>query len=199
MAIGLQNKPNVTTPSAEYPYGNIKDNTGSNDGTPVNVLVYADMHQFFEKLMAEASVSANGLPDNATNTFQLYQALLNVIDYRVPIRTDISGDISVGAGITQVSLEAYEYADGTIAIAFQGTFVSTVLANATILSGLPELMIADKHMQYCYLVSTGPGGTETADKLVVIDNYDNVVEAFQQLDYNGATATIYLSLVYKKA
>jgi len=195
MAIKLSDKPNVTAPGGAYSYGDIKDNSGSNDGTPVNRLCYGDFHQFFEKLMAEAGVVHNGLPDNDTNTYQLFQALLGNLSQRI----DISGDLSPGSGITTVSLEAYEYYDGTIAVAFRGTFVSTIVAGATILSGLPQLMVADKHLQYCYLISTGPGGVETADKLVMLDNYDGIVEAFDQLDYNAATATIYLTLIYKKA
>lgn len=77
--IPLSDKPNVESPSAEYPFGNIKDNTGTNNGTPVNKLVYADFHQFFEKMMAVAGITANGLPDSETNGFQLFEALLGAM------------------------------------------------------------------------------------------------------------------------
>ena len=50
MAIKLEDKPNTVAPNADYPYGNIQDNTGSNNGTPVNTLVYSDLHQFFAKM-----------------------------------------------------------------------------------------------------------------------------------------------------
>lgn len=79
MARPLSGKTNVTAPGGDYPYGRIKDNSGSNDGTPVNEAVYGDMHQFFEKLMAVAGVSANGLPENDANTFQYMTALNAVI------------------------------------------------------------------------------------------------------------------------
>jgi hypothetical protein len=75
MAIKLTDKPNTEAPSANYPYGNIVDNDGSLNGTPVNKLVYADLHQFFERLMALAGVTHNGLPENNSNGFQLTQAL----------------------------------------------------------------------------------------------------------------------------
>lgn len=75
MAIKLTDKPNTEAPSANYPYGNIVDNDGSLNGTPVNKLVYADLHQFFERLMALAGVTHNGLPENNTNGFQLIGAL----------------------------------------------------------------------------------------------------------------------------
>lgn len=75
MAIKLLSKPNVDGVSASYPYGNIRDNPGDNTGTPVSKEVYADFHQFFERLMAQAGVTHNGNPDNATFGFQYIQAL----------------------------------------------------------------------------------------------------------------------------
>jgi hypothetical protein len=80
--IRLQTKPQVTAPGGAYAYGNIKDDTtpGSNDGTPVNKEVYADFHQFFETLIAQSSVTANDLPDNDSNGYQLLQAFLEVIN-----------------------------------------------------------------------------------------------------------------------
>ncbi len=76
MAIKLTSKPNTNPANADYPYGDIRDNSGINDGTPVNRMVYADFHQFFEKLMAESGIEHNGSPDNATNGFQLFDALM---------------------------------------------------------------------------------------------------------------------------
>jgi hypothetical protein len=75
MAYDIVDKPNTDGPDGTYPYGNIRDNAGAGDGTPVNTLVYADFHQFFARLMAIAGVVANGLPDNAANGFQLFVAL----------------------------------------------------------------------------------------------------------------------------
>lgn len=70
MARKLSTKPNVVAPAAPYPYGRIKDDTGANDGTPVDEQVYGDFHQFFERLMALASVTFNGSPENSTDGFQ---------------------------------------------------------------------------------------------------------------------------------
>ena len=78
--IPLNTKPNTTSPTVTEPFGNIKDNTGINDGTPVNKLVYADFHQFFEKMFLQGGLTANGLPDNVTNGFQLFQSLMQNID-----------------------------------------------------------------------------------------------------------------------
>jgi hypothetical protein len=41
--------------------------------------VYGDIHQFFEKLMADAGIVANGLPENQYSGFQLNQALTTLI------------------------------------------------------------------------------------------------------------------------
>ncbi len=75
MAIGLKNKPNIVPVSGDFPDGRIKDNTGLNDGTPVNQLVYDDFHQFFAKIMRDSSTTPNNTPDNVTNGFQYVDAL----------------------------------------------------------------------------------------------------------------------------
>lgn len=80
MAIALQNKPNVQAPGGAYPYGKIKDNPGNGTGTPVNEVVYGDFHQFFAKMMAEAGITYNNVPDNATDGFQYFLALLKNIN-----------------------------------------------------------------------------------------------------------------------
>jgi len=85
MAIKLEDKPNTLAPNADYPYGNIQDNTGSNNGTPVNTLVYADLHQFFAKMMAESGIVYNDQPDNATNGFQYFLALIKVVTDNVNV------------------------------------------------------------------------------------------------------------------
>jgi hypothetical protein len=76
--IPLLAKTNVSPADADYPYGNIKNNGGSGDGTPVDKSVYADFHQFFERMFALSGIIPNGLPDNATDDFQLYEALIKV-------------------------------------------------------------------------------------------------------------------------
>jgi hypothetical protein len=72
MARGIQNFPNVTAPDSDYLDGNVKD---APNGTPVNKLTMSDIWQFFAKMMREAGVSFNNLPDNETNGYQLYESL----------------------------------------------------------------------------------------------------------------------------
>jgi hypothetical protein len=72
--IKLEDKVNTIPPDADYPFGDIKDSTTGNPGTPVSRQTYADLHQFFAKMFFESGIVANDLPDNETNGFQLYEA-----------------------------------------------------------------------------------------------------------------------------
>jgi hypothetical protein len=74
--IKLLSKPGVDPADADYPFGKPRDDDGSGNGLPANTLTHGDMHQFFEKLMNAAGLVANDLPDNETNGFQLFAALL---------------------------------------------------------------------------------------------------------------------------
>src|ERR1700748_3604815 len=65
--------------NGSYPYGDIKDDDGTFDGTDVNRKNYADIFQFFAKLSDYAGVALNSLPDNATNGFQFFNALIGTI------------------------------------------------------------------------------------------------------------------------
>lgn len=86
MARKLEDLTNVNAPDSDYPYGRVKDRVGSsNNGTPVNEALLGDMTQFFAKMMDEADVTPNGLPDNEYSGFQLYEALQTLIDRAAPI------------------------------------------------------------------------------------------------------------------
>lgn len=77
MAIKLSDKPNVIAPGGDYSYGDIRNRDGSTPGTPGSREVYADFHQFFERMVGENDdVNFNGKPDNDANGYQLFQALI---------------------------------------------------------------------------------------------------------------------------
>lgn len=95
MAIKLEDKTNVIAPSSTYPYGDIKDNPGNNTGTPVNRATMADYFQFFAKMLAESGITANGLPDNADNGFQYFEALVKAVN-----NNNSAGIIETEAGNT---------------------------------------------------------------------------------------------------
>lgn len=70
MSVGLENLTNVSGVTADYPWKNIKDNTGIGNGTPLNQISHADYHQTFRKFLAMAGINPNGNPDNVTNGYQ---------------------------------------------------------------------------------------------------------------------------------
>lgn len=108
MAVKITTKVNTSVPNAAYPYGDIKDDSGANDGTPVNQLVYADFHQFFARLIDQSSfpnIVINDLPDNDTNDFQFYEALLatktnHSLQNEALINTNIT---SIGTNLTEIN------------------------------------------------------------------------------------------------
>ncbi len=76
MAINIDDKGNVDGPGGNFEFSHIRDDSspGSGDGTPVNTLVYGDFHQFFAKLIEQAGIVYNDLPENLTNGYQYLQA-----------------------------------------------------------------------------------------------------------------------------
>jgi hypothetical protein len=107
--IPLINKPNTDPVSGEYPYGNIRDReSGQANGTPVNTEVYADFHQFFEKLMAESQAvggdAPNELPDNEYNGFQLYAAFVVLSLYLANSAIDTANNNEANSTWTAMTL-----------------------------------------------------------------------------------------------
>jgi hypothetical protein len=104
---------NFTPVSGTYPYGQIKDDTGSNDGTPVNVLTNGDLQQFFQKMMAGSGITPNGNPDNADNGFQLWEANLTAISANVAqvVILMIGSSYSTSVGYVLSGLSS-EFQDG---------------------------------------------------------------------------------------
>lgn len=80
MAIGIENYPNITAPDSDYQSGRIKDDTGVNDGTPIDLLTSGDIHEFFAKLMRQAAITPNNVPDNEYSGHQYMAALINAIN-----------------------------------------------------------------------------------------------------------------------
>ena len=103
----LQNKVNVNAPDANYQYGSMRDDTGSNDGTPADTDFMGDYTQFFERLFDQSGLTANGLPDNDTNGYQLYEALRTLFPLRevvVPIGPwNMDASVSVSVNIPGIN------------------------------------------------------------------------------------------------
>jgi hypothetical protein len=78
MAIGLQNLENVDPPDDDYPFGKVRDNDGTGNGTPANTRTLGDFHQFFAKLLEDAVITPNGMPESAYSGFQYNEALFGL-------------------------------------------------------------------------------------------------------------------------
>ncbi len=76
MAIDLENKQNVDPATPTFPFGDVKDNTGANDGTPYDRAFMSDYIQFFHKLFAEAGLVYNGLLESDIDGFQFFEAFI---------------------------------------------------------------------------------------------------------------------------
>lgn len=71
----LEDKDEVNAPDGDFPYGSVRDRVGSTPGTLGNTKNHSDFHQFFSRMIALSDVTPNGLLDNLTNGFQLFEAL----------------------------------------------------------------------------------------------------------------------------
>jgi hypothetical protein len=140
MATGLQNQPNTSPVTADYPNKNIQDNSGLGDGTPFDKQVYADFHQFFAKLMRLTGIVPNVLPENESNGFQYIQALLGMnADFGELIAFDRSGSLFGVSGSKSPLLYATGGAPDVGDIALEDSTVAsernleviTVLNNST--------------------------------------------------------------------
>jgi hypothetical protein len=97
----VQDKPNVTPPNSQWPYGQIRDRDGVIPGTPGSLEVYGDMHQFFDKLIRESTITPNGSLDDEYNGYQLWDAFVeHVKTLRNYTRYFASWDQFSTAGIT---------------------------------------------------------------------------------------------------
>jgi len=128
----------VVAPNADYPNGNIKDRVAGVSGTRANAKSNSDIFQFFQKLMIDAGLTANGQFDNATNGYQYVQALLLKIESVTdPIASNVStntADIatntsSITALNTQVGLNTSDII--TLFSAISGINTIPAWSNAT--------------------------------------------------------------------
>ena len=77
----MRNKANVINtipPSIDYPFGRLKDDTGTNDGTPICEENNGDIQETVTFFMNRAKITPNGLPDNVSNGYQIADAILEV-------------------------------------------------------------------------------------------------------------------------
>jgi len=108
MATNKKNAPNIDdSDPTNYPDGRIRDNNGSGNGTPVNRLLYSDLHEFFAKLMRLAGIVYNGLPDNESNGYQLVEAAISLAG-----KNDFVLPLNVSSGVIQVNIKLSTLKEG---------------------------------------------------------------------------------------
>lgn len=145
MAIKLTTKQNTDPAVYPWPYGKIRDNSGPNDGTPVNTQVYGDYHQFFAVLLQNGSIVANDLPENSNNSFQYSLALANI----PKIQTDFFHVVALNflqppyqnsfaaSTINSTTGAAYKKLDRINQVSFQGAFQRATELNGSTVFTLP--------------------------------------------------------------
>ncbi len=179
MATSKLSAPNIDASDlVNYPNGRIKDNTGAGDGTPVNRLLYSDLHEFFAKIMRMAALTYNALPDNEGNGYQLVQALQALAGKNDMLYTLNSDGTTVSIDTklailqddeTLVCQAAFDY--GTEAD-ISGNDTGVVTKPITVSSGF-------KKGDYILLQVNGSGITLT--RLVTADNLNVMVAALNYL------------------
>lgn len=97
----LISNPNVdNSDPTNYPNARIKDNSGIGDGTAVNERTKGDLHQMVERLMILYGITANNLPDNVTNGYQIIDALIALAS-----KNDYILDLTTAGGILQIPVK----------------------------------------------------------------------------------------------
>jgi hypothetical protein len=126
MARELVNVPNVDAPTADYPNGRVRDKVGATIGTTYTEALHGDIIQLFQKMLIDAGVTENNLPDNVTNGYQLLEALNAKIADTTKASSTItniingttlsSGTIAIPASTEDRMI--YAYSGGTVSATF---------------------------------------------------------------------------------
>ena len=180
------NKTNVLPASADYPFGGQKDDDGTFNGTPLDAEFSGDYVQFFEKLFDESGIVSNGLPDNATNGFQLFDALLSLSPHlkysgfnRYRFNSSIPYEVISGSFVvlnsSSLTIE-YDLSTGSPSeniVSFgdempKGTIINLIVKNGT---GLPTIT----------LNSTNAGSFPIITKEGVSGNNTNYTITFEKI------------------
>jgi len=70
----ITDQDNYVAPGGQYPYGRLKNDSGAFDGTTCNENLLGDLFQFVMKMMDQAGITPNGIPDNASSGYQIFDA-----------------------------------------------------------------------------------------------------------------------------
>lgn len=173
-----------------YPFGDIKDNPS---GTVVNRKSNADMQQFFQKIMFEANITPNSLPENSTNGWQLVNALQTIASrYAAQIIISMLGDaydntkvyVLYGTAGTTVSMIFYNSNIYYLRVPTPGPCADTLVIRT---DGLMVNGIMSANV-YC-----GVSGSGIADLADVI-YFNSWVDCRADLTFTGVGGTVTVAL-----
>lgn len=105
--IPLENKTNVVAPNLTYPFGDVIDNNGTGNGTPVNRMLLSDTFQFFEALMFYAGITPNNQLDNGSSSNQLIQALAAYIGNQAASQGVVNAGTDTKKQVTAATLAGW--------------------------------------------------------------------------------------------
>lgn len=179
--IPLVNNANVDLSDLiNYPFGRIKDNTGTGNGTAVNRNVYGDLHVNIAKMMALYGILPNVQPDNETNGYQIIEALIALSS-----KNTIVSDISTTGGITPIlvasmkigflKLDEVMYCRSSCNFSTEASIKGTNTATTYALTVVDSFNIGD----YLYLIKTSTG--VEVRRIVDESNLDAVVGTYNYL------------------
>lgn len=121
------------TDLAKYPDGRIKD--GITDGTKAGEEVVGDFQQVFLKAMRDAGITPNGLPDNETNGWQMFDACFGTTWKEVGndggLTTFANGAVSSTGPVSPGNKIRYRKINGGKCLQIDGWYAPTTLDNTT--------------------------------------------------------------------
>lgn len=125
----LKDKPNVNAPDGNFQFGSMRDDTGTDDGSRADTRFMSDYTQFFERMFEEYrsvyGVAANGLLDNDTNGYQLWDAFRKLSR---PYKVYVALVTQVGAAAPVATVLQNEIGVVTWSRSAQGFYIATTLA-----------------------------------------------------------------------
>jgi hypothetical protein len=121
------------TELAKYPNGRIKE--GIAEGTLWDEAVTGDFYQVFLKAMREAGITPNGLPDNQTNGWQMFDACFGTAWKEVGndggLTTFTNGAASSSGPLSPGNKIRYRKINGGKCLQIDGWYVPTTLDYTT--------------------------------------------------------------------
>lgn len=151
--------PNVDGATTDYPKGKVRDKSGPTAGTTGGEILFGDLVQLLQKLVIDAGITENTLPDNVANGYQLLDALNAKIKERTQVSTAItsiySGAFNTGDPDKVITAVTY---DRIIYLTVSGT-----ISNADYLALISTTLIARQY-GYGSLTFLLPAGTAATIK-----------------------------------